>query len=65
MSLLRFLGMRAPCHRATGDARKQAPQAVDLVGDKLIRIDPNNGSQMVLAQGSPLAGIRSVAVVGG
>jgi streptogramin lyase len=38
---------------------------VDLVGDKLIRIDPNNGSQTVLAQGGPLAGIRSVAVVGG
>jgi streptogramin lyase len=37
---------------------------VDLVGDKLIRIDPNTGSQTVLAQGGPLAGIRSVAVVG-
>lgn len=37
---------------------------VDLVGDRLIRIDPNTGSQTVLAQGGPLAGIRSVAVVG-
>ena len=37
---------------------------VDLVGDKLIRINPADGSQTVLAQGGPLAGIRSVAVVG-
>ena len=37
---------------------------VDLVGDKLIRINSADGSQTVLAQGGPPAGIRSVAVVG-
>jgi hypothetical protein len=36
----------------------------DLVGDKLIRIEPGSGAQTVIAQGGLLASIRSVAVVG-
>ena len=37
---------------------------VDMVGDKLIRIDAKTGAQTVLAQGGLLAGIRSVEVFG-
>jgi hypothetical protein len=36
---------------------------VDLVGDKPIRIDPNTAAKRSWPRG-PLAGIRSVAVVG-
>jgi len=37
---------------------------VDMVGDKLIRIDPRSGAQTVVAQGGLLPGIRSVEVFG-
>ena len=36
----------------------------DMVGDKLIRIDPKTGVQTVIAQGGLLAGIRSIEVFG-
>jgi hypothetical protein len=37
---------------------------VDMVGDKLIRIDGKTGTQTIVAQGGLLSGIRSVEVFG-